>query len=638
MTLARGIERNCVLLLWALAGSLHAEPSPWPVLDTYCLTCHEGSEPKGGFDLAALRTHGSPSQWDRVYRAIDQDEMPPAEKKQLSAAERDALISGIAAAIRPVELQGLPDPGARVPRRLTRHEYNNTVRDLLGLDTDIFTFAERLNYSREYFDPRQDRMPAQVRVAARESGSLAPVLLPNASLPADTRAEHGFTNRGDHLDLSPLLLEKYLSLAREIAEAPDLLERSPVLRQVQRGELTSRAFLERAFRRPLTDAEAAPYRDLPLQAILASPNFLYLAEPADPTQGPVRNLTNAELATRLSYFLWSSLPDEKLRQANLQDPAVLEAETLRLLRSPRVKDFAESFAVQWLQLNRLLSAQPDPDRFARYYFGDMGKRTLSQDLMVEPILFFETVLVEDRSILEFIDSDWLYLNHLLLNLYGLDADRPAIEGAGRDARWFRVPLTSKQRGGLLTMGAILTQNSTPLRTSPVKRGSWIAETIFHRIPPSPPPAAGNLVMDDRAFFPQGLTVRHLLNQHLSDPSCAVCHERIDPMGYPLEHYNAIGQYRYNYDIGLEIDASGQVLGRPVNGAEELKAGILARKEEFTRAFVKHLYSYALGRALTAADDRAVREIAHQAEADGYRLKSIILGIVKSDAFRTARNW
>lgn len=620
------------------------------ILDSLCSECHEGNSAKGDFSLDALAIEADAA---RIFRVLDHGEMPPADETQLTREEFRQLLAWLEIGTRPDALGGLRDPGKPVLRRLNRLEYNNTIRDLAGLDTDLFAVPERLNYARTYFDPASAKMPDEIHVPAREFGLEAPSLLPEISLPADTRAERGFMNRGDALNLSPMRLEKLIEVATRFVEHPDLLAKAPKLRplfEAENSEAARRDFLARALRRPLTKAEFNPTPDHSedanafLRRILTNPQFLYLAESFDPEQGAVRPLNSAELASRLSYFLWSSMPDEQLLAADLGDPAELARQAGRLLRDPKVKSFTESFATQWLRLHDLLGAQPDPKRFKSYYFGEKGKRTLTQDLLLEPILFFETVLVEDRSILEFIDSDWLYLNHLLIDLYELEDVVPGflarIEGTpGRDSKWIRVQLPDKRRGGVLTMGAFLTQNSTPLRTSPVYRGNWVATTMLNRPPPPPPAAVAELPPDDKRFHGRGLTLRDFMREHRENPACARCHERIDPLGLAFENYNAIGRWRAGYNLTLEIDASGSLFGgrREFDGAEEFKAALLAEREIFVRGFVKQLLSYALGRELIIADEFAVDEIVAAAAERDFRLPAILAAITASYPFRHTRN-
>lgn len=638
-----------------------------PLLEAYCLDCHDGEvgKPKGDFDLARFSTEadarGSLETWQKVYRALDFEEMPPPDEKQPARAEVQQLLAWLEVATRPEELGDARDPGRPVLRRLNRLEYNNTVRDLLGLETDVFMFAERLNYSRAYFNPASGKMPDEIHLPAREYGLSVPCLLPDVSLPGDTRAERGFNNRGDALNLSALRMEKYLEIATEIVNHPDLLAKAPKIRAVF-GEADVRArlahWMERAFRRPVETAEIdlyfgfyenalAPEPTSPetamkevLRAILASPHFLYLAEPHDPGQGPVRPVSDFELASRLSYFLWSSMPDGPLLDAARAGNLDLEAQTRRMLRDPKVKEFTESFVTQWLQLNELPGSQPDPDRFKSYYTGPLGKRTLTQDLLAEPIVFFETILTEDRSILELIDSDWIYANHLLIDLYDLDESAAAVDESGqkKDARWVRVSLPDRRRGGVLTMGGILTMTSTPLRTSPVFRGSWLAEVILNRPPPPPPAAVGELGEDDKSFNAAGLTSRDKIREHRDQPACAGCHSRIDPLGFPLEHFNAIGRWRPGYNLDLEIDATGHLFGRrSFDGVEEFKTALLEEKTVFVRGFAKHLLSYALGRELSVADEPVIDEIVAEAEENDYRFSALVTAITTSYPFRHVRN-
>jgi hypothetical protein len=429
-----------------------------PVVEKYCHSCYgDRAKPKGDLSLSRFKTaadsRAAKPVWQTVAESVRAREMPPEGKPQPTDAERAAVEEWVAALLAEADLGGRPDPGRPALRRLTRLEYNNSVRDLLGLTTDLFQFPERLPFKAGHFDPAATTMPAVVRMEAFEFGQKMPALLSRAGVPGDNRAEHGFANRGDALNLSQLLFEKYLAVADEITGHPQASAASPVLRELfadpsraaARPKLA--ALMARAFRRPVDDAkvetylrpydaakakgatEAAALRES-VAAGLASPEFLFLAEPVDSGQPAVRALDGYELAARLSYFLWATAPDAELTAlaaaGKLADPAVLEAQARRMLRDPRAGELAESFAVQWLRLNELWAAQPDRQQFPAFYAGPQGKGTLHADLMGEALLLFETALVEDRSVLDFVDADYGYLSRRLIRYYGL-ADRLAAD-------------------------------------------------------------------------------------------------------------------------------------------------------------------------------------------------------------------
>jgi hypothetical protein len=281
---------------------------------------------------------------------------------------------------------------------------------------------------------------------------------------------------------------------------------------------------------------------VPLQAVLVSPHFLLKIERSDGTLGPY------ELASRLSYFLWSSMPDDELFRAaaegKLSDPAVWEQQIRRMLRNPRAKALSDNFAMQWLQLNAFETLMPDPALFPIFY--GPGCQDLSKWMRMETALYFETILLEDRSILEFVDSDWTIANANLAEFYGLAQFPGKVGPAGKDIGgenywWRRYKLPDGRRGGVLTMASVLTATSLPTRTSPVKRGKWILEAILGAPPPPPPPNAGTLKEDAGPAVHR--SVRDRLEKHRQDPNCAGCHRRMDPLGLALESFDGVGRWR-----------------------------------------------------------------------------------------------
>jgi hypothetical protein len=392
---------------------------------------------------------------------------------------------------------------------------------------------------------------------------------------------------------------------------------------------------------------------LAVQSTLASPEFLFLSEPFDPRGGGVRPLGDFELASRLSYFLWASMPDGELLDLASQGE-LAASETLRkqvrrmLLDRRRSRELSESFAVQWLKLDQLYSARPDRELFHEFYSGPQGKVTLHGAMLTEPLLLFETVLTEDRSVLDLCDPDFTWLNGQLAELYGLQKPfREAAAAAGQVAAsldeknagtyWYRVPLPDQTRGGVLTMGGPLVLTSLPFRTSPVKRGAWLLETAFNR-PPAEPKVAFVLEENkpDNGDVPEQLSVRQRFEKHRNDPNCYSCHSRIDPPGFSLESFDAIGRLR-THDGTQPVDASGEWNNTPFNGPAEFKATLRKREQEFVRGFVEHLMSYALGRPVEHFDMPAVTQIVNDASAHGYRLSRIIDGVVLSYQFRQTRN-
>lgn len=359
---------------------------------------------------------------------------------------------------------------------------------------------------------------------------------------------------------------------------------------------------------------------LMVKAMLVSPQFLFRVEPASRDN---RSLTPVELASRLAYFLWGSAPDEPLLSAaetgRLAETAVLDAEIKRLLADPRSGSLAGNFAGQWLQLRNLKTAQPDPARFPAFNEG------LREAMMAETRLFFENVVREDRPVTDFLDANYTYLNARLARHYG-------VEGvSGRQMR--RVELNRPERRGVLTHASILTISSYPTRTSPVLRGLWVLDN-FLGAPPPPPP--GDVPPLDEQKIGLDAPLRKQLEQHRANAACAVCHDRIDPIGFALENYDPIGRWR-SQDGKFPIDAAGNLPdGRSFQDAAGFMKILAADRDAFTRALAGKLLTYALGRGLERYDREAVDSIAEATRRDGYRFGAMVRAIVQSMPFRMRR--
>jgi hypothetical protein len=362
-----------------------------------------------------------------------------------------------------------------------------------------------------------------------------------------------------------------------------------------------------------------------LQALLVSPRFLFRIErdanPADPTAS--HPVSAFELASRLSYFLWSSMPDDELLKAAesgaLAKPGVLHAQVKRMLDDPKAAALSENFAGQWLQLRNLDEAKPDPEKFPD--FDDELRRAMKR----ETELFFEALIKEDRSILEFLDAKFTYLNDRLAMHYGI----PGVDGP----EFRRVALTGDQRGGVLTQASVLTVSSYPTRTSPVIRGKWILENLLNAPPPPPPPGVPNL--DEQAVGNSG-SLRQQLEKHRSNSVCASCHSRMDPLGFGLENYDAIGAWRTR-DGKFGIDSAGVLPnGKSFTRPSELKAILKSDKDEFAKCLTEKLLTYALGRGLERFDRSAVQSISRRTAAEGYRFSALINAIVDSMPFQMRR--
>ncbi len=582
-----------------------------PVVTQFCVRCHAGEKASGGINFAAYSDvtalQKAQNTWRRALIQIRERSMPPKGVPQPTEVQRDRLVQWISHTLDNANESLLPkNPGRVLIHRLSRTEYNNTLRDLLGIESR-----------------------------------------PADTFPADGGGGGGFDNDANTMYVPPILMERYLDAAGQaLAEAKrDLIFR------VQPGKgLTSReaarrnisAFAARAFRRPVETEEVQRLLGLydtavkrgetsengarlALKAVLISPSFLFRVE-ADRTGADAYPIGDFELASRLSYFLWASTPDDELLRIaaakRLREPKILEQQVHRLLLSPKSRGLADSFASQWLRVRDLYtSRKPDPRRYPNY------SPALRDAMYNEPVEFVSGLLREDRPVLDLLDSDYTYLNEDLANFYGVSG----VTGAN----FRKVGLSDHRRGGVLTMAGVLTVTSYPQRTSPVLRGKWVLENMFGTPPPPPPPNAGGLPADDGPK--QGLTFRQRLEKHREKPQCAGCHARMDPIGFGLENFDGIGQWRTA--IGdRPVDSSGVLAGgEKFNGPVELKKLMLAQKSEFVRALTEKLLSYALGRGLESYDIPAVRKIAQAVEKDNYRSSTLVREIARSYPFQYRKN-
>ncbi len=384
-----------------------------------------------------------------------------------------------------------------------------------------------------------------------------------------------------------------------------------------------------AFRRPVSQADVKDLLDVAgtegtpesrvrtaVTAMLVSPRFLYRPEPSS---GRPRDLDGYELATRLSYFLWSSGPDEELLRAagsgELNSPQGLERHATRLLADPRSIALAENFATQWLQIRDLPQRSPDPARFPGV------DASLLSAMQAETILLFDAVLRENRNVRDLLACDFTFLNERLARHYGI----PGVRGE----HMRRVRLPRGMTGGVIAHAGVLTATSNPTRTSPVKRGKWVLEALLDDAPPPPPPGADSFeAARDKT---QARTVREVLAQHRADPNCSVCHRRMDALGFALEHFDPVGRYRAT-DSGLPVDSLGELPdGRTLRGMDDLQK-LLLTDQAYLRSLARHLLTYALGRGVMDADEPLVARLVEALEQEP-TVASLVRAIVRSDAFR-----
>ncbi len=404
-------------------------------------------------------------------------------------------------------------------------------------------------------------------------------------------------------------------------------------------EATARKFIgtfaTKAFRRPATpqdlDRLMAVYQAgakggsfdegmrLAVEACLVSPRFLFRLE-QDPAgdAGKVRALDGYEVASRLSYFLWSTMPDDTLidlaAKGQMVRPAVIRQQVARMIQSPKAQAFADNFAAQWLNLRKLAIVEFDPKQYP-------VTADLRRDMATETKDFFLGILRNGRPITDFIDAKYTYLNGRMAEHYGI----PGITGDE-----FRKVALTGERGGVLTQASVLTVTSNPTRTSPTKRGKWVLENIFGTPPPPPPPGVSDI--PDEAHKIEGMTLRQLMEQHRKNPACAVCHQKMDPIGFGMEHFDPIGRWR-TMEGKFPVNSTGTLpSGQSFDGAGQLEKILLAQKALFARALSEKLLTYALGRGVDFKDKCALDAAVASAAPSGYRLDALVAAVATSDPF------
>ncbi len=600
------------------------------IVKEFCVDCHSGEDPDGDFDISRYTSGKKVShkldRWEEVGKRMRLKEMPPEGSPQLNDQQKSAIHrwldsrpqQDLCGTLATDETQAWYR-GYVMSRRLTRTEYYNAIRDLVGIPIDAG------------FD-----------------------------IPADGSGGEGFDTAGDSLFTSAIHVQAYLSLASWVIDeaVPETIPggddlRSQLVRDARQrllGEQPSEhlsesdaaksivaRFARRAWRRPVSDQEVdqllvlfesaksrgasyiAAVRE-PLKAILVSANFLFVVEPESP-QGGIQRLTQHQLATRLALFVWSSIPDEQLLQqadhGELETDAQVLAQTRRMLADPKARALAENFGMQWLGLTSFLaSVRPDAEVYPQY------NGQLAADLYEEAVQLLASVFGENRSILELIDANHVYVNGNLAAHYGLDLPK--------NATWQRLETNDRRYGGVITLGAVLMSTSYPRRTSPVLRGRWVLEELLGGEVPPPPPGVPAL---DEAESVASMTLRQRLEVHRKNPECAACHNRMDPLGFGLENFDGLGRWR-DTEQGQPIDASGSLpSGDQFQGPEELKQVLLRRADEFEEHLVKKMLGFALGRELNKFDECVIDDCKKQLRSNDHRSSAIIETIVTSYPFQ-----
>ncbi len=585
-----------------------------PFIENYCISCHQNRRPtQAGVNFSpALKAPSHAAfhdQWKRAVARVKAHDMPPKGAPQPSDADRRMFVDWITK----LKYLSEKDPGRFVIRRLTKTEYGNTLHDLFGVEPSI-----------------ADGLPDEV------SGE-------------------GYLN-----SLSPLQLEQYLTIADRVLDRIVVPEGAPPTEVQKRlfsgpaapesgtreaAREVARSLARKAYRRPPTETELDVLMEafelgrqndlgyeqslhLMLKAVLVSPQFLFIT-PAGELESStgIVPLDDYQLASRLSYLLWATMPDDELMgladSRTLHEPGILEAQVKRLLQDPRSRALFDGFGAQWLGVGGLESQVFDPAVFPQM------TAEMREAMYDEARLFFESIVRENRSVINFVDADYTYLDGTLASIYGLEDTV-----MGPEMR--RVQLSDGNRGGVLGMPGVLAATSFPNRTSAVKRGVWVLEQVLGDHVPSAPPNVPALDEQDQGTVAK-LSLRERTELHRTNTVCANCHQILDPIGFGLENFDAIGRWRDRDDNGEAIDAVGELPGGArFSGPKDLKAIIAGRSDDLARNLVEKLLAYALGRRLEGYDEIVVDDLMQEIAGDGYRMQTLVNAVVSSYPFTHRR--
>lgn len=719
-----------------------------PFLKKYCADCHSGEKAEAGIAIDRLTEKTAKTTdrniWKKIAVQLEGAIMPPQDSEQPPKEDREAIAGWIRNVALPVDCGRAmaPFPGRVTLRRLNRAEYNNTIRDLVGIDFhpadqfpsddvgygfdnigDVLTlppvlFERYLDAADEIarraivsgdaesapvqkleagtlgsqgekggeVEVEEDGQKFVLRIKAwgdqagpdpckmglRIDGKQGKVVNVTAKRGDPQTFEEEVTLRKGKRKLTAAFLNDYYNvddkdpklkgdrnlhideialvgplgvLPKELPESHKRILQKTVgpkatkTQQLAAAKVNIEAFASKAFRRPvrpdevtkllkfvelaLTDKQSFEQAmRLAVAATLTSPSFIFKIE-QEPLTTETRLLSDYELATRLSYFLWSSCPDDELlavaATGKLGTTDTLKKQIVRMLKDPRSNAIGENFASQWLQLRLLERVSPDPRRFPAF---DSGLRAA---MRTETEMFFSAIVREDRSILEFLTADYTFVNDKLASLYGIK------DVSGDEFR--KVSLDRAQRGGLMGQASILTVTSNPTRTSPVKRGKWILENLLAA---PPPPAPANVPPLEEARGrkeKETKSLRERMELHRTNPACASCHQLMDPLGFGLENYDAIGAWRTK-EQEINIDPSGELPGgKKFSGPAELRTILTGRSADFRRCLSEKLLTYAIGRGLEYFDECTITDIARKTEQGGDKFSALVTAIVESEPFR-----
>jgi len=584
-----------------------------PFVKKYCLECHSNRRTKGGLNFEpALKKPGESSasrKWTQAFANVNAHDMPPDDADQPSNDERERFLDTLGK----VKFLSEKDPGPFVIRRLTKVEYGNTLHDLFGVDPEV----------------------------ARE-------------LPDEVAGE-GYLN-----SLSPMQTEQYLGIANEVLNrllAPKgkpptegqkrLFGGPPAPGQDERNAAKKVAlnWARQAYRRPPSEEEVGVLLNvfelgranqldytgslrLMMKAVLVSPQFLFITPAkAAETDKTIVPLDDHQLASRLSYLLWATMPDRELDAladaGKLHEPAVLKTQVRRLLADPRSRALFDGFGAHWLGLGKLAGKTFDKEKFPQM------TSALRMAMYEEARLYFDSILQGNLSVVRFVDGDYTFLNATLAGIYGMEKSV-----VGPEMR--KVTLKDANRGGILAMPGILATTSFPNRTSAVNRGVWVLEQVLgEHVPPAPPNVPALEKQDQKKVG--NLTLRQRTELHRTNVVCANCHKILDPIGFGLENFDAIGRWRDKDDTGGAIDASGELPGgKSFASPKELKAILASRQDDLARNLTEKLLAYALCRQLDGYDHIVVDQLMKSISADGYKMQTLISEVITSYPFLNRR--
>lgn len=564
----------------------------------YCVECH-ADRPKAGLNLrVAVKKPGDPAftrKWMECIANVQAHDMPPDDADQPTDDERQRFLDALAQ----IKYLSAPDPGVFVIRRLTKAEYGNTLHDLLGVDAAI----------------------------VRE-------------LPDEVPGE-GYLN-----SLSPMQTEQYLGIANAaLRQMPTETQKRLFGGKDTSTREIARRFSRMAYRRPPTEAEIDVLMKVfdlgvankigrnealrfMLKAVLVSPQFLFITPSQEAPSGQkIVPLDDHQIASRLSYLLWATMPDAELSkladEGKLHEPAVLKAQTKRLLADKRSRALFDGFGAQWLGLDTLATKTFDMQKYPQMTAQMRGA------MYEEARMLFESIVRENRSIVTFVSADYTFLNRTLALIYGFEKN---IAGEVME----RVSLTDANRGGILGMPGVLAATSFATRTSAVKRGVWVLEQLLgQRVPPAPANVPALEKQDQKQVA--NLTLRQRTELHRTNVVCANCHKILDPIGFGLENFDAIGRWRDRDESGGRIDAVGELPGgKQFSSPKELKALISSRRTDLARNLTEKLLAYALCRQLDGYDHIIVDQMLQTIMKDDCRMQTTICEIVGSYPFLNRR--